>query len=103
MVSVSASSVTDPVIPQYRWGTILAIWAAAALPMAVLGWVVAPALSRHSASPVLARLGVLTVGLIWQFVLVLLLLGQETPSFYWRGLAVGLRLAAAPVGTTRPA
>jgi len=64
-------------IPQYSLGKILLIWAAAAVPMGILGWVVAPALSRGSANPGMARLAVLTVGLVWQFVLVAWLVYRE--------------------------
>jgi hypothetical protein len=34
-------------IPQYGLARILAIWAAAALPRAALGWVIAPAVARE--------------------------------------------------------
>jgi membrane protease YdiL (CAAX protease family) len=64
-------------IPQYSLGKILLIWAAAAVPMGILGWIVAPALARGSANPGMVRLGVLTVGLIWQFVLVIWLVFRE--------------------------
>ena len=68
----------DVDIPQYSLITILLIWAAAAIPMGILGWIVAPALSVGSANPGMVRLAVLDVGLIWQFVLVLILLYIET-------------------------
>src|SRR5512140_1247559 len=72
-----------PEIPQYSLGKILLVWAAAAVPMGVLGWIVAPALSRGSDNPGLVRLGALTIGLIWQFVLVLILLASEGSSLRW--------------------
>jgi membrane protease YdiL (CAAX protease family) len=70
-------------VPQYRLGQILAIWAAAALPMGALGWWVAPALGRGAAVPGLARLAVLTVGLAWQFALVVFLVYRETGRLSW--------------------
>jgi uncharacterized protein len=70
-------------IPQYSLGHILLIWAAAALPMGLLGWVVAPAVARNPAQPGFERIAVLTVGLVWQFVLVLLLLARETGGLRW--------------------
>jgi len=70
-------------IPQYRLSTILLIWAAAAIPMGILGWVVAPALAHFSQTPVLVRLAVMTVGLIWQFVLVMILLYREAGNLRW--------------------
>ena len=59
-------------IPQYSKAQVLGVWAAAALPMGALAWIVAPALARgHDLVPVL--IGCLTAGLAWQFVLILLL------------------------------
>ena len=70
-------------IPQYSLSKIIVIWAAAAVPMAVLGWIVAPALSQGSANPGFVRLAVLTIGLIWQFVLVMFLLYREAGDLRW--------------------
>jgi membrane protease YdiL (CAAX protease family) len=81
-------------IPQYSLRKILLVWAAAAIPMAMLGWMVAPALSRHSDHPVLVRLAVLTVGLIWQFVLVMWLLYLEAGTWQWSVLKRRLWLTA---------
>ena len=69
-------------IPLYRRRTIFAIWAAAALPMAALAWIVAPALADRFAGdgvvPMAKALIVcLTGGLVWQFVMVLVLVGRE--------------------------
>ena len=36
--------------PQYSLAKILGIWAAAAIPVAILGWIVAPALAPDLAS-----------------------------------------------------
>ena len=71
-------------IPQYSLGKILLVWAAAAVPMAVLGWVVTPALARDPDNPGFDKLAILTVGLVWQFILVMLLLYQETGDLRWR-------------------
>jgi uncharacterized protein len=64
-------------VPQYSKARVLAVWAAAALPMGLLAWVVAPAIADDEDNRALAPalIGCLTVGLIWQFVLVLLLNG----------------------------
>lgn len=70
-------------IPQYSLGKILLVWAAAAVPMGVLGWIVAPSLSRGSANPGMVRLAVLTIGLIWQFMLVMILLYREAGNLRW--------------------
>jgi membrane protease YdiL (CAAX protease family) len=62
-------------IPQYSKARVLAIWAAAALPMGILAWVVAPAIAGTGLDLVPVLVGCITVGLAWQFVLVLLLNG----------------------------
>ena len=72
--------------PQYSLGRILAVWAAAALPMAILGWVIAPALTSGSATSRQAfttRVIALTVGLIWQFVLAMIIVQREEGDLKW--------------------
>ena len=64
---------------QYTLGQILGIVLAAGLPMWILGWLVYPALSQNL-TPVdagLLRIKLLTLGLIWEFVLSMLLLYRE--------------------------
>jgi CAAX protease family protein len=61
---------------------IFAVWAAAALPMAALAWLVPPALEDEfggegNVPMAKALLVCLTGGLIWQFVLVVVLVGLE--------------------------
>lgn len=70
-------------IPQYSLGKILAVWSAAAVPMAVLGWVVTPALAHDPQNPGFARVGILAAGLIWQFILVVMLLYRESGNLRW--------------------
>jgi membrane protease YdiL (CAAX protease family) len=75
-------------IPQYRLRGILAVWAAAALPMAALAWLVAPALEDHLSGegnvPMAKALFLsLTAGLIWQFVLVVVLVWREQGTLRW--------------------
>jgi membrane protease YdiL (CAAX protease family) len=74
---------TTSTIPQYSLIQILCIWTAAAIPMGVLGWIVAPALAQSPTQPGFERLAVLTVGLIWQFILAMILLYRETGNFRW--------------------
>ncbi len=71
---------------QYTLPQILGIWAAAALPMGILGWVVAPALVSGAATSREAftiRVMVLTVGLVWQFVLAMLIVYREAGDLRW--------------------
>ena len=90
-------------IRQYSLAQIFAVWAAAALPMGVLAWIVAPALkdSFSGAGNVpmaKALLLVLAAGSIWQFVLVGGLVWFEQRSFRWSTLreALWLRSPRSP-------
>ena len=83
---------------------MLAVWAAAALPMAVLAWVVAPAIAGHGASPrrfALTLLVALTFGLIWQAVLVLVLVMRERGDPTWTSLRDRLWLRSPSTATRR--
>jgi membrane protease YdiL (CAAX protease family) len=81
-------------IPQYGLTTILLIWGAAAIPMGVLGWVVAPALAPDPNRPGFERVAILTVGLAWQFMLVVLLLYREAGTLRWAEVSRRLWLNA---------
>jgi CAAX protease family protein len=75
-------------IRQYSLARILAVWAAAALPMGILAWIVAPAIkdsfSGAGNAPLFkALIVVLTAGLIWQFVLVVGLVWHEQRTLRW--------------------
>ena len=95
-------------IPQYTVLRILAVWAAAALPMGALAWLVAPALEDQFGGegdvPILKALLIcLTLGLIWQFVLVVVLMRreQDAPLADRSGKRSGyvLRGVRAPAGS----
>jgi uncharacterized protein len=97
------AAVSKVEIPQYRRRAILAVWAAAALPMAALAWLVAPAVvdqlpGEGNVPMVKALLVCLTVGLIWQFVLVMALVHHEQRSLRWSTLreALWLRSPRSP-------
>jgi membrane protease YdiL (CAAX protease family) len=81
-------------IPQYSLMKVLLIWLAAAIPMGILGWIVAPALSVGSSSPGTVRIAILAVGLAWEFALVVILLRQESSSFSWSNIRRRLWLQA---------
>jgi membrane protease YdiL (CAAX protease family) len=70
-------------IPQYKPSKVLLVWTAAAVPMAILGWVVAPAFARDSSAPGFERIVIMCAGLIWQCALVVLLLYRETGRLRW--------------------
>ena len=84
----------DSQIPQYSLTKTLLVWAAAAIPMGVLGWIVAPSVASTSGKPGFERLAVLALGLIWQCVLVLLLLYQEAGTLRWSAISQRLWLQA---------
>lgn len=64
---------------QYTLLQIVGIWLAAGAPMWALGWLAYPALSRDltAVDAGLLRIKLLTVGLVWQFVLSMLLVYRE--------------------------
>ena len=73
-------------IRQYTLAGVLGTWAAAALPMAALAWIVAPWLASTLDGPTAwprALLVCLTAGLVWQFVLVLVLVYREQGTLRW--------------------
>src|SRR5215207_9378185 len=83
-------------VNQYPLLQVLAIWAAAAFPMGILGWIVAPALAPDIRSDpvgaVVIRYGVLTLGLIWMFVLSLIVVYREEGNVRWATVRRRLRL-----------
>jgi membrane protease YdiL (CAAX protease family) len=73
-------------VGQYSLAQILAVWAAAAVPMGVLAWLVAPWLRDQLGGDdpfAEALLICLTAGLIWQFVLILILVRRELGGLQW--------------------
>lgn len=86
-------------IPQYSRRAILIVWAAAALPMGALAWLVAPALQDHLAGngpvPIAKALILcLTAGLVWQFGLVAILVRREQQNLRWPTICDALWLHA---------
>jgi membrane protease YdiL (CAAX protease family) len=91
-------------IQQYSLKKILAVWAAAALPMGALAWIVAPALKDQFSGPeplIQALLVCLTAGLIWQFVLVVILVRREVGTLAWPRVRDALWLRAPRSPKTR--
>ena len=83
---------------QYSLAQILGLWAAAALPMGILGWVVYPALTPDRvANPLKAavtRVSLMTAGLVWIFVLAMLIVYREEGDLRWTTIRRRLRLNA---------
>jgi membrane protease YdiL (CAAX protease family) len=96
-----ARPIDERALPQLGLRGIIGVWAAAALPMGLLAWLVAPLLADQlSGSGRLSRALIitLTAGLVWQFVLVLILVAREQGTLRWAVLrdALWLRAPRAP-------
>ena len=89
---------------QYSLAKILGIWALATVPMGILGWIVFPLLAPDSESDPLefgvTRLVLITLGLIWLFVLSMIIVRQEEGSLRWTTVKQRLRLNAPREPTT---
>jgi membrane protease YdiL (CAAX protease family) len=83
---------------QYSLAKTLGIWALTAIPMGILGWIVFPALSPDPASDPLGagvtRIVLITIGLIWLFVLSMIIVRQEEGNLRWATVKRRLRLNA---------
>ena len=81
---------------QYSLAKIVGIWALAAIPMGILSWVVFPAVSPDVGSDPLGagvtRIVLLTVGLIWLFVLSMIIVRREEGDLRWATVKRRLRL-----------
>jgi CAAX protease family protein len=94
-----AEASTSVPIPQYSITQILAVWAAAALPMGALAWLVAPLLEdqfggEENVPMAKALLLCLAIGLIWQFVVVVVLVRREQGTLRWPVVKEALWLRA---------
>lgn len=91
---------TSVTVTQYSRRGIYMIWAAAAIPMGVLSWIIAPALASGNGIESLVRplIACMTVGLVWQFVLAMALVGYEQRSLRWSRIkeALWLRQPRSP-------
>ena len=115
VVAAESRGVVDHQQPQQlSRGGIVRVWAAAAGPMAVLSWLVAPLLATRLTGPAAwpqALLVCLTAGLVWQGVLVLVLVRRELGSLRWSAVQDALwlhrprspRTRTTPSSTTGPA
>ena len=96
VVAAESRGVVDHHQPQQlSRGGIVRVWAAAAGPMAVLSWLVAPLLATRLTGPAAwpqALLLCLTAGLVWQGVLVLVLVRRELGSLRWSAVQDALWL-----------
>jgi membrane protease YdiL (CAAX protease family) len=82
----------------YSLAGILGLWALAAVPMGILGWIVSPRLAPVAeADPLRAgvtRLMLLASGLVWLFILSLIIVRREEGELRWATVKRRLRLNA---------
>ena len=72
---------------QYTLWQILGIWALVSLPMALLSWVVAPAIIPYSPlHPGITYWLLLIVGMVWQFVVSLVIMYRELGTLHWSAI-----------------
>ena len=83
---------------QYSLAKILGIWALAAAPMGILSWIVFPLVALDFESDPLAfgvtLLVLLTLGLVWLFVLSMIMVRREEGDLRWATVTRRLRLNA---------
>jgi uncharacterized protein len=83
---------------QYSLAKILAIWALAVAPMGILGWIVfylvAPDFESDPLGSGVTRIVLLTLGLVWLFVLSMIIVRREEGDLRWATLKRRLRLNA---------
>jgi uncharacterized protein len=81
---------------QYSLAKILGIWALAAAPMGILSWIVFPLLAPDFESDPLTfgvtLLVVLALGLVWLFVLSMIIVRREEGDLRWATIKRRLRL-----------
>ena len=83
---------------QYSLAKILGIWALAAVPMGILSWIAFPLLAPDFGSDPLGagvtRLVLLALGLVWLFVLSMIIVRREEGDLRWTTIKHRLRLDA---------
>ena len=92
-----AARAAERALPQLSLRRIIAVWAAAAVPMGLLSWVAAPLIADQLSGPnrlVRALIIALTAGLVYQFVLVMTLVAREQGSLRFSVLRDALWLRA---------
>jgi uncharacterized protein len=96
-VPASLPAPTAVRIPQLTRRGVLGVWAAATVPMGLLAWVVAPLVAGQLSGPGAlprALIASLAIGLVWQFVLVVVLVRREQGTLRWAVVREALWLRA---------
>jgi len=89
---------------QYSLAKILGVWALAAAPMGILSWIIFPLVAPDFESDPLAfgvtRLVLITLGLVWLFVLSMIIVRREEGNLRWATIKRRLRLNSPRDPTT---
>jgi membrane protease YdiL (CAAX protease family) len=95
-MATQAPQITVDTENQYSLIKILGIWAAATLPMSFFSWIVFPLIAPNFDSDPLGsgvtRVVLLTLGLIWLFVLSMIIVRREEGNLRWATVKRRLRL-----------
>lgn len=98
MESVSRANEVAGMEEQYSLARIMGIWALAAVPMGVLSWIVFPVISPdYRTDPLGAgviRMILLLIGLVWLFVLSMIIVRREEGNLHWTTVRRRLWLSA---------
>ena len=96
MEITTRANTTPEIGAQYSVGRILGIWVLATIPMGILSWIVFPAVSPDFRTDPLGagvtRFVLLTFGLIWLFVLSMIIVRKEEGDLHWATVRRRLRL-----------
>lgn len=77
---------------QYRLGKILLVWLLSALPMGLLAFVVTPwVASKTGWQPLIVYWIAIIIGLVWQFILSLMVLKHEGQEMSWKAIMARTR------------
>ena len=80
----SRATTADEMGEQYSLGKILGIWAVVSVPMALLSWVIAPAIIPYSPlHPGITYWLLMIAGMMWQFIVSLVILYRELGTLRW--------------------
>jgi hypothetical protein len=98
METTARANASSEMGEQYSLGRILGIWALATVPMGILSWIIFPAVSPDFNSDPLefgvTRIVLLALGLVWLFVLSMIIVRREEGELRWATVKRRLRLNA---------
>jgi uncharacterized protein len=76
---------STPLCDQYSLNKLLIIWALSAMPMTFLAFVIVPRVAANTNwSPLLIYWIVVLIGLVWQFILSMIILKLDGNALNWR-------------------